>query len=98
MRTKETDTTGAVDDVAQFISLDVRHILPAARSSSRCGDADRFRRIVEGPRLHSRLSNVVETEPILLTGEEAQDIVAALGSVKPEIKAFLVDYSNRLIK
>jgi hypothetical protein len=35
---------------------------------------------------------------ILLTGEEAQDIVAALGSVKPEIKAFLVDYSNRLIK
>jgi len=43
-------------------------------------------------------ANVVQTEPILLTGEEAQDIVAALGSVKPEIKAFLVDYSNRLIK
>ena len=43
-------------------------------------------------------ANVVETEPILLTGEEAQDIVAALGGVKPEIKAFLVDYSNRLIR
>jgi hypothetical protein len=42
-------------------------------------------------------ANVVETEPIL-PGQEAQDIVAALGSVKPEIKAFLVDYSNRLIR
>jgi tripartite-type tricarboxylate transporter receptor subunit TctC len=43
-------------------------------------------------------ANVVETEPILLTGEEAQDIVAALGGVTPGIRAFLVDYSNRLIK
>jgi tripartite-type tricarboxylate transporter receptor subunit TctC len=43
-------------------------------------------------------SNIVKTEPILVSGEEAQDIVAALGKVKPEIKAFLVDYSNRLVK
>ena len=43
-------------------------------------------------------ANIVKTEPILLTGEEAQDIVAALAKVKPEIKAFLVDYSNRLIR
>jgi len=33
-----------------------------------------------------------------VTGEEAQDIVAALAKVKPEIKAFLLDYSNRLIR
>jgi tripartite-type tricarboxylate transporter receptor subunit TctC len=43
-------------------------------------------------------SNVVKTKPILLTGEEAQDIVAALSRVKPEIKAFLLDYSNRLVR
>ena len=43
-------------------------------------------------------SNIVKTEPLLLSGEEAQDIVAALGKVKPEIKAFLIDYSNRLVK
>ncbi len=43
-------------------------------------------------------SNVVKTKPILVTGEEAQDIVAALAKVKPEIKAFLLDYSNRLVR
>ncbi len=43
-------------------------------------------------------SNIVKTEPLLLSGEEAQDIVAALGKVKPEIKAFLIDYSNRLVR
>ena len=43
-------------------------------------------------------SNIVKTEPLLLSGEEAQDIVAALGEVKPEVKAFLIDYSNRLVK
>jgi tripartite-type tricarboxylate transporter receptor subunit TctC len=43
-------------------------------------------------------SNIVKTEPLLLSGEEAQDIVAALGKVKPEIKAFLIDYSNSLVK
>jgi hypothetical protein len=43
-------------------------------------------------------SNVVKTKPLLLTGEEAQDIVAALAKVKPEIKAFLVDYSTRLVR
>jgi putative tricarboxylic transport membrane protein len=43
-------------------------------------------------------SNVVKTKPILVTGEEAQAMVAALGKVKPEIKAFLLDYSNRLVR
>jgi hypothetical protein len=41
---------------------------------------------------------VVKTDPIMLSGEEAQEIVAALASVKPEIKAFLLDYTNRLVK
>ena len=43
-------------------------------------------------------SNVVKTKPILVTGEEAQAMVAALAKVKPEIKAFLLDYSNRLVR
>jgi hypothetical protein len=43
-------------------------------------------------------ANIVKTTPILVTGEEAQDIVGALASVKPEIKAFLLDYSNKLVK
>ncbi len=43
-------------------------------------------------------ANIVKTHPIMLSGEEAQGIVAALGNVKPEIKTFLLDYSNRLVK
>ena len=35
---------------------------------------------------------------VFVTGEEAQDIVAALAKVKPEIKAFLLDCSNRLVR
>jgi tripartite-type tricarboxylate transporter receptor subunit TctC len=43
-------------------------------------------------------SNVIKTKPIFVSGEQAQDIVAALSRVKPEIKAFLLDYSNRLVR
>jgi putative tricarboxylic transport membrane protein len=43
-------------------------------------------------------SNVVKTKPILVSGEEAQEIVGALGKIRPEIKAFLVDYSNKLVR
>ena len=43
-------------------------------------------------------SNIVKTTPILVKGEEAQEIVAALASVKPEVKAFLLDYANKLVK
>jgi tripartite-type tricarboxylate transporter receptor subunit TctC len=43
-------------------------------------------------------ANIVKTTPILVKGEEAQEIVAALASVKPEVKAFLLDYANKLVK
>lgn len=43
-------------------------------------------------------ANVVKTDPILVSGEDAQEIVAALAKVKPEIKSYLADYSNRLVK
>jgi tripartite-type tricarboxylate transporter receptor subunit TctC len=43
-------------------------------------------------------SRVLKTEPIFVSGEDAQATVAALASVKPEIKTFLVDYSNKLVR
>ena len=43
-------------------------------------------------------SKVLKTDPILVSGEEAQEIVAALAKVKPEIKAFLLDYTTKLVK
>ena len=33
-----------------------------------------------------------------VAGAVAQEIVAALGKVKPEIKAFVIDYTNKLVK
>jgi len=42
-------------------------------------------------------SNIIKTPPVLVTGEEGQAILAALGNIKPEIKAFITDYSNRLV-
>jgi hypothetical protein len=43
-------------------------------------------------------SNVIKAKPILVSGQDAQEIIAALGKVTSETKAFLLDYSNRLIK
>lgn len=43
-------------------------------------------------------SNVVKATPLMRTGSEAQEIIAALGNVKPEIKSFIVDYTSKLIK
>lgn len=43
-------------------------------------------------------ANAVKTAPLLVPGAEAQDIVAALGSVKPKVKAFVVDYTAKLVK
>jgi hypothetical protein len=40
----------------------------------------------------------VKTDPLLIPGAEAQQIVATLGSVKPEVKAFLLDYTTKLVK
>jgi hypothetical protein len=43
-------------------------------------------------------ATAVKTDPLVLPGAEAQQIVATLGSVKPEIKAFLLDYTTKLVK
>jgi hypothetical protein len=43
-------------------------------------------------------SNVVKTEPILVTGEEGQQILASVGKIRPQIRTFITDYSNRLVQ
>jgi hypothetical protein len=40
----------------------------------------------------------VKTDPLLVPGADAQEIITALGKVKPEIKAFVIDYTNKLVK
>ena len=40
----------------------------------------------------------MKTNPLLVSGADAQNIVAALGQVKPEVKAFVTDYTNKLVK
>ena len=43
-------------------------------------------------------SNVAKTAPVLVSGQEGQQFLAAVGKIKPELKAFITDYSNRLVK
>jgi hypothetical protein len=43
-------------------------------------------------------SNAVKTDPLVVPGVDAQEIVTALGTVKPEIKAFVIDYTSKLVK
>ena len=43
-------------------------------------------------------SNVMKSPPILVAGNDAQEIVDALAKVKPEIKTFLIDYTNKLVR
>jgi hypothetical protein len=43
-------------------------------------------------------AKVIRTPPVMVSGDDAQEIVAALGTVKPEIKTFVADYTNSLVK
>jgi hypothetical protein len=43
-------------------------------------------------------TRIVKSKPILVAGQEAQGVIAALGRVTPETRAFLLDYSNQLVK
>jgi tripartite-type tricarboxylate transporter receptor subunit TctC len=43
-------------------------------------------------------ANVVKTEPVPVSGADAQAIVRALADIKPETKAFLIDYTNHLVR
>jgi tripartite-type tricarboxylate transporter receptor subunit TctC len=43
-------------------------------------------------------TKIIKTPPVMVSGEEAQEIVASLGNVKPEVKPFLIDYANHLVQ
>jgi hypothetical protein len=43
-------------------------------------------------------STAVKTDPLLVPGADAQEIITRLGKVKPEVKAFVIDYTNKLVK
>jgi hypothetical protein len=55
-----------------------------------------FVELWKDPQFIRDYSNVVKAEPTLVSGSEGQEILASLGKIKPEIKAFLVDYADRL--
>jgi hypothetical protein len=41
-------------------------------------------------------AKVIKTEPILVTGQEGQEVLAALGKVSQSVKDFLITYTNRI--
>jgi hypothetical protein len=43
-------------------------------------------------------AKVVKSDPVLVRGEDGEEIMAALGKVRPQIKSFLRDYGNQLAK
>jgi tripartite-type tricarboxylate transporter receptor subunit TctC len=43
-------------------------------------------------------SHVIKSQPLLVSGDDAQDILVELGKVRPEIKSFLADYVTRMVK
>jgi tripartite-type tricarboxylate transporter receptor subunit TctC len=57
-----------------------------------------FIELGKDPQFVRDYSNVVKTAPVLVSGQEGQQFLAAVGKIKPELKAFITDYSNRLVK
>jgi tripartite-type tricarboxylate transporter receptor subunit TctC len=67
---------------------------PEAVAAMRSG----FVEMWKDPQFIRDYSNVIKSKPLLVSGADAQEILADLGKVKPEIKAFLVDYVTKLVK
>jgi tripartite-type tricarboxylate transporter receptor subunit TctC len=55
-----------------------------------------FAEMWKSPEFLSDYSKVIKTEPILVSGQEGQQILAALGKVPQSIKDFLVQYAARM--
>jgi len=41
-------------------------------------------------------ARVMKTQPVLVSGEDGQKILAGLGGIRPQIKQFLTDYTSKL--
>jgi hypothetical protein len=57
-----------------------------------------FAEMWKDPQFIRDYAHVMKSQPLFVTGDDAQDILADLGKVKPEIKAFLVDYVGRMVR
>jgi tripartite-type tricarboxylate transporter receptor subunit TctC len=57
-----------------------------------------FAALWKNPQFIADYTKAVKTEPIMVSGDDGQQIIAALGKAKPEVKTFLVDYVNKLVK
>jgi hypothetical protein len=55
-----------------------------------------FDELWRDPQFLADYSRVESSEPILVSGSDGQKILADLGKIRPEIKTFLIDYTNRL--
>jgi tripartite-type tricarboxylate transporter receptor subunit TctC len=57
-----------------------------------------FAALANDPDFIADYTRIVKSRPILRNGGEVQEIVAALAQVKPETKAFIVEFSNKLVR
>jgi tripartite-type tricarboxylate transporter receptor subunit TctC len=52
----------------------------------------------KNPKFISDYAKAVKSEPVLVRSEDGVEIMAALGKVRPEVKTFLKDYGDNLLK
>ena len=52
----------------------------------------------KNPQFISDYAKAVKSDPVLVKGEDGAAIMAALGKVGPEVKTFLKDYGDNLLK
>lgn len=55
-----------------------------------------FAEMWKNPQFLADYSRVIKTEPIFVSGSDAQSILTGLGSVRPEIKNYLVSFIDQL--
>jgi tripartite-type tricarboxylate transporter receptor subunit TctC len=55
-----------------------------------------FAEMWKSPDFLADYSRIIKTEPILVSGSEGQEILTALGGIRPEIKEFLVGFIDRM--
>jgi tripartite-type tricarboxylate transporter receptor subunit TctC len=55
-----------------------------------------FGEMWQDPQFLADYTKVLHTQPTLVSGSEGQQVLTDLGTVRPEIKNFLIDYSNRM--
>jgi hypothetical protein len=50
----------------------------------------------KSPAFLADYAKVIKTEPVLVTGEEGQAVLTALGKVPQSVKDFLINYTGRI--